>query len=482
MKIILSTLNARYHHASFGLRYLLANLGDLTSETKILEFTIKHNLEKAADEILSHNPQVVGLGVYIWNAVQTLDLVKAIRARNSSVKIVLGGPEVSYEAEEQELCQLADLTIQSEGDFKFREVCEAFLFRGEWPVQKIVRADLPAIGEIKFPYSLYTDEDIQNRTIYVEASRGCPYKCEYCLSSLDERVRNFKLDALLEEFRILIERGARGFKFVDRTFNLSAKISTAILDFFLKYRELDLDLHFEMVPDRLPEEIKHRLQQFRPGQIQLEVGIQTWSTKVSALVSRRQDYAKVCENLRWLKTETHAHLHTDLIAGLPGETLASFAEGFDTLVGLRPHEVQLGILKRLRGAPIARHTQEYALAFDVAPPYQVRSTSLISATEMTAIENMASFWSRIVNSGRFKKTVDVWFDELAAKNESVFWNFWRLSEHLQKHFQRSHSISLFELHREFETWLLQNRFSSLGLTSLNLGNGRRQELHLINHH
>lgn len=478
MKIVLSTLNARYHHSSFGLRYLHANLNYLASDTQILEFTIKHDLDLAADAILAKNPHIVGLGVYIWNTVQTLELVKKIRARNPTVKTVLGGPEVSYEAEEQELCQLADLTIQGEADLKFRKVCEDYFDRGKWPDQKILRADLPTISEIKFPYALYSDEDIKNRTIYVEASRGCPYKCEYCLSSLDKSVRNFALDSLLAEFQKLMDRGVRGFKFVDRTFNLSPKISTAILDFFLQYKHLDLDLHFEMVPDRLPDEIKSRLKQFRPGQIQLEVGIQTWNTTVSELVSRRQDFQKVRENLRWLKEETHAHLHTDLIAGLPGESLSSFAEGFDILARLRPHEIQLGILKRLRGAPIARHTKEYSLAFDAIAPYQVRSTSLISNAEMTELEIMASFWSRIVNGGRFKKTIEAWFDELQMREESVFWNFWKLSKYLHSRFQRSHSISLFDLQREFEAWLNQNRFTTLGLTSLNLGNGRRQELHL----
>src|SRR6476620_3810451 len=231
--ILISTLNARYSHCSFGLRYLYANMKKLQSETKILEFTISQNLRDIAESILDHSPKIVGFGVYIWNANQTKELVSLLKKVQPDLKIVLGGPEVSYETELQEICQLADLTIRGEADFLFYEVCHNYFHKSEWPAQKVISGILPEIKQIQLPYSHYSDEDIKNRVIYVEASRGCPYKCEYCLSSLDKSVRSFDLDLFLEEMHQLILRGTRQFKFVDRTFNLSIPTSTRILQFFL---------------------------------------------------------------------------------------------------------------------------------------------------------------------------------------------------------------------------------------------------------
>ena len=196
-------------------------------------------------------------------------------------------------------------------------------------------------------------------------------------------------------------RGARRFKFVDRTFNLKIDTSAAILDFFLG--KLDANpadppfVHFELIPDHLPEKLRGRIARFPAGTLQFEIGIQTFNETVQALISRRQDNDKAESHLRWLREHTAAHLHVDLIAGLPGEDLASFARGFDRLLALRPHEIQLGILKRLRGAPIARHTQAFALDFNPAPPYEVRATRDLDAPTMRRIARMAQAWDRVAN-------------------------------------------------------------------------------------
>ncbi|MCX7888030.1 MAG: radical SAM protein, partial [Verrucomicrobiae bacterium] len=340
--IVLTTLNARYTHCAFGLRYLYANLGTLRSRAKILEFNIHQRPLDIAETILAHKPKIVGFGVYIWNVTQSTEVVAVLKRLRPDLTIVLGGPEVSYAPDLPRICELADKIIPGEADLAFAAFC-----RGD-PLP----AAPPNLAELALPYDLYTDEDIAHRTLYVEASRGCPFKCEFCLSSLDPSVRRFPLEPLLSAVQRLFERGALRFKFVDRTFNLDVTTATTILEFFLERYRPGMFLHFEMIPDRFPPALRKLLQRFPPGVVQLEIGLQTFNEEVAARIGRRQDNAVAESNLRWLREQTGVHLHTDLVLGLPGETLQSIAVGFDRLVALRPHIIQVGILKRLRGAPI----------------------------------------------------------------------------------------------------------------------------------
>ncbi|MBC7370161.1 MAG: cobalamin B12-binding domain-containing protein, partial [Bdellovibrionaceae bacterium] len=245
--IILGTLNSTYQHCSFGLRYLYANLQELQPRAEMIEWTIHATPRNIVEKILSFNPKIVGFGVYIWNTTETYEVVSILKKVAPEVVIVLGGPEVSYETETQPICKTADYVIKGEADFLFYEFCKNIL-GGTKPEQKIISGALPDITKIKMPYDLYSDEDIKNRIVYVEVSRGCPYKCEYCLSSLDKVVRSFDLDKFLADMDALIAKGLRQFKFVDRTFNLSIQTSSKIMQFFLERIHLNLFLHFEMVP------------------------------------------------------------------------------------------------------------------------------------------------------------------------------------------------------------------------------------------
>ena len=221
-----------------------------------------------------------------------------------------------------------------------------------------------------------------HRVIYIEASRGCPFTCEFCLSSLDVPVRQFPLDPLLAAADKLLERGVRQFKFVDRTFNLNIAASRRILEFFLERQRPGLFVHFEMIPDRLPEALREVIAKFPPGALQFEVGIQTFDEAVSSNISRRQDYGRLADNLRFLREQTGVHVHADLIAGLPGETLESFAAGFDRLVAMGPQEIQVGILKRLRGTPIVRHDQAWEMVYSAHPPYEILRNKLLDFATM----------------------------------------------------------------------------------------------------
>jgi radical SAM superfamily enzyme YgiQ (UPF0313 family) len=382
-RIILATLNARYSHASLGLRCLLANLDvhgrpGLRAQAVLREYTVaRPSAEIVADLLTTLGdgggaPQVIGFGVYIWNVTQTLQVIRRLKTARPDVCVVLGGPEVSFETDQQAITAMADFVITGWGDVSFAKLCRALL-DGPPALMRIIPGEQPALTELALPYGEYSDDDLARRVLYVEASRGCPFTCEFCLSALDKTAWAFNLDRVLVALEGLYQRGARRFKFVDRTFNLKVEHSVGILEFFLgklaQAPEQALFLHFEVVPDRLPARLREVLARFAPGVLQLEVGVQTFNPQVQQLIARRQDNAATESNLRWLRTHTQAHLHADLIFGLPGEALASFAQGFDQLWAMQPHEIQLGVLKRLRGAPIARHDTVHAMVYDGQPPY-----------------------------------------------------------------------------------------------------------------
>lgn len=438
--IVLTTLNAKYIHAAFGLRYLMANLGGLKSRACIVEFDINQRPLDIAEVLLAREPQILGFGVYIWNVEQTQVVVAAIRKLRPDITIILGGPEVSYETDQQAIVQLADYVITGEADLKFAEVCSQLL-QGGLPGQKIISASLPEMSQLVLPYDLYGDEDIANRIIYIEASRGCPFTCEFCLSSLDVPVRSVELETFLGALASLIKRGVKQFKFVDRTFNLNLNTSRTILQFLLDRYEPGMFFHFEMVPDRLPEGLRDLVRKFPAGSLQFEVGIQTFNETVAGLISRRQKYDKLADNLRFLRSETEIHIHADLIVGLPGESIESFGAGFDRLIQLDPQEIQVGILKRLRGTPIVRHDDEWEMVYSDMPPYEILSTKLISFADMQRMRRFARYWDLVGNSGNFVQTAPL----LWLKTGSAFGGFMKWSDWLFAKTQRTHGVALIKL-------------------------------------
>ena len=434
--IILSTLNARYIHASLGLRYLLANMGELRPLTQLLEFIINSRPIDIVESLLENNPKIIGLGVYIWNAEETLQVVKLLKQISPETIIILGGPEVTYETQQQEIVTLADYVITGQADITFKKTCEGILDNKK-PLEKIIKAEHFKLNEIALPYDEYTDEDIKNRVIYVEASRGCPFKCEFCLSSLDKTVYPFDLDLFLAEMQKLFDRGVRSFKFIDRTFNLKIATSIKIMEFFLEKMQSDkVYLHFELIPDHLPEKLKSVMQRFPEDSLQFEIGIQSLNPEIQDIISRKQDDTKVHNNLNWIRQETNAHIHADLIIGLPGETQESFALGFNQLVAMNPHEIQVGVLKRLRGTPIIRHTNEYDMRYSPSAPYEILSNNIISFSTMQMLKRFARYWDMIANSGRFKHSKPLLLGEIP------FENFLSLSNWLHAETDQTHKIAL----------------------------------------
>jgi radical SAM superfamily enzyme YgiQ (UPF0313 family) len=506
--IVLTTLNAKFIHAAFGLRYLFANLGDLQPRAVIAEFDINLRPLDIVEALLAREPKIIGFGIYIWNVEETNEVIAAIKKVRPEIKIILGGPEVSYETEGQKIVEHADHVITGEADLKFAEVCRVLLSqnpltltlsreereqrnktaatserilnqpaselagdgntipplppgegRGEG-LPKIIAAKLPEFAQLALPYDFYTEADIAHRIVYVEASRGCPFTCEFCLSSLDIPVRQVPLDKFFAAMQKLLDRGLKQFKFVDRTFNLHIATSKAILEFFLARHQPGMFFHFELVPDRLPDELRAVIAKFPPGSLQFEVGVQTFNPEVGALISRRQNYERLADNFHFLRNETSVHIHADLIVGLPGETLESFAAGFDQLIAMGPQEIQVGILKRLRGTPIGRHDAEWQMVYHAQPPYEILQNKLLDFATMQRLRRFAKYWDLVGNSGNFISTAPlIWSVAqasrlcLSASNaaggtpalRSPFHAFLRFSDWLYAKIHRTDSIALARL-------------------------------------
>ena len=281
-QIVLATLNAKYIHAAFGLRYLMANLGALQCSACLAEFDINRRPLEIAEALLARNPRILALGVYIWNVAQTALVIGTVKRVRPDITVVLGGHEVSYETQQQPIVQLADYVICGEADLKFAELCRNLL-SGRTPAGKILTANPPDFSQLALPYDLYDEQDIAHRVIYVEASRGCPFSCEFCLSSLEIPVRQVPIPVLLEQLQRLFDRGVQQFKFVDRTFNLNLNVSQTLLEFFLERHQPGRFYHFEMIPDRLPAGLRELIARFPPGSLQFEVGVQTFNPQVAEL-------------------------------------------------------------------------------------------------------------------------------------------------------------------------------------------------------
>jgi hypothetical protein len=453
--IVLITINAKWIHPSFALRLLKANLGAYEKQAEILEFALRQPLAEKTAPILQASPRVLGISVAIWNHTAVIELLDALfqEWEKNGVKrpfIVLGGPEAASLPETAPLFQYADYVARGQGEYVFRELA-AFLLDGSGVLSlenlpsaeslsgKFIRAKPVAPQSLDPGYRLYTNEDVSRKLTYVEASRGCPFGCDFCLSALDQRVRFFPLQAFLKNMEDLLKRGARSFKFLDRSFNINADYARSILEFFLFHRDKIKFVHFEMIPSGFSPELREIIARFPPGTLRLEIGIQTFNEKTAMLINRKSDPAEEIETIAFLRRKTSALVHADLIAGLPAEDFASFAQGFDRLWLARPAEIQLGILKVLPSTPLARNAEKLGIVFSPNPPYEVIETSVLSREELDRVKNFARFWELIVNRR----------NGVLPENEPVFYRFLSIADKLRERFGRNWGIDKKELVEAF---------------------------------
>lgn len=403
LSIGIVTLNAKYIHTSLSLPYLRnaarrAGHGNVW----IQEFTINQPLWKIAAAILERKPDVLGLSVYIWNREQSFDLIDRLKKQRPGLSIVVGGPEVSFEP------QLSDevTLISGEGEKKWTE-CLGYLARGETPSREtrerwnLYGEDLP---ELAPPYTEEDAENVKGRIAYLETSRGCPYLCSFCLSARDKSVRYFDDPQQEKQIELLARAGARCVKFVDRTFNLKPARMQRLMAWLTRFE--DLTFHFEVVGDLLTDELLDFLETVPPGRFQFEIGIQTTGDETQGKIDRRQDNDRLFAALRRLVGQHRIHFHCDLIFGLPGESLEDCLKSFRDVLAIRPHELQLGFLKFLPGAPIRALIENHDYRFQSRPPYEVLSHRDLPAEAVIHLKKFTEVFDLFYNSRRFRFSLD----------------------------------------------------------------------------
>ncbi len=418
MKTILTTLNAKYIHTSLALRWLYVANKD-RFDISFKEYVIKEDVERIADELLASDPNIIGISVYIWNVEKSERLISILKERKPGLIIILGGPEVTYEPEFFLKHWNIDYIVSGEGEFVLGDLLNAIEnnqsteIEGISSIQNIsravVKADLNKLAELSSPYTLEEDKsDIKNRLVYFETSRGCPYQCQYCLSSLEKGVRYFPQEHIFGNLQYLIDNGAKQVKFLDRTFNLNKEHTKAVFDFLINNYRPNLSLQFEIYADLLTDETIDYLNNNLPANyFRFEIGIQSTYEPTNITVKRKQNFPLLADNIRKLMNGGKIDLHLDLIAGLPHETLERFIKSFNDVFDLKGKEVQLGFLKMLRGTALRRNADKYGYIYSKQAPYEIEGNNDISKEELDRIHDAEHALEKYWNSGKFSRTLNI---------------------------------------------------------------------------
>lgn len=418
MNVVLSTLNSKFIHSSLALRYLKA-YGEAHGQAyDIVEYTINMPVLHILSDVTEHDIDVLGFACYIWNIEMTLHVVDMVKAVRPDIKIVLGGPEVSFTADELlERCPNIDYIVQGEGEEAFHALVTALQLGNDGldPVIPGVRGrrdgsilgsleavEVSDLSSIPFPYTEEDMEDLEHKIIYYESSRGCPFSCQYCLSGNKNTVRFFPQERTLEELQWFIDHGVKQVKFVDRTFNCAPHHHRPLME-FMRDSDTDMNFHLEMEPELMTEWETNILCETPPGRIQIEVGVQSTHKKTLDAINRYNDWPYIQKSIRPIIQAGRTHVHMDLIVGLPHEDFNRFGQSFNDLFSLQPHALQIGFLKLLKGSGV-RRMREYKYVADPLAPYEVLSTHVLPYDDVRFLKYFEDVFERFYNSERFRTT------------------------------------------------------------------------------
>ncbi|WP_353092491.1 DUF4080 domain-containing protein [Tissierella praeacuta] len=418
MKIILSTLNSKFIHSCLAVRYLQGCVKDLI-DVDIKEYTINQNIDFIASDLYKLEPDIIGFSTYIWNLKETLNICKILKMVNPKLKIILGGPEVSFDGEKV-LAEnkFIDFIIYGEGEETFREFIKSIIdnedytniqgliySQGNIVIKNPPRPLIEDLNIIPSPYKNVGDE-FKNKIVYFESSRGCPFGCKFCLSSTIKGVRYFGIDRVKEELGNLIDGQVRQVKFVDRTFNANKKYAMEIMNFIIDKNPKDINFHFEVTAHLLDKEMLDFLSGVKEGLFQFEIGVQSTNLDTIEAIGRTTDFEKLRDITKKIKSYENIHQHLDLIAGLPYEGYDSFKKSFNDVYEIKPEKIQLGFLKLLKGSELRIDEVKYGFKYLDMPPYEVLENDFIKYSEIIKLKTIEDLVERYYNEGYFEHSLE----------------------------------------------------------------------------
>lgn len=453
MKTMLVAVNAKYIHTNLAIRYLYTYTKD-THDVDFIEFTIKDTLDHITNEILVTQSDLIGFSCYIWNIETIKKIVVKIKSIAPNIKILLGGPETSYDINYWFNTLPIDYLISGEGEYPFKLLLDKLAsnaslaeipqlhYRLEEKIASNKQEFIIPLDNLVSPYRLKSDlKNLSNRITYIESSRGCPYKCSYCLASLENHVRYFNIDFIKNEITYLMNNGAKVFKFLDRTFNARIQYAVDLFQFIIKHHQKGCVFQFEITGDLLDEEIINFLNNNAPmGLFRFEIGVQSTNDLTNHLILRKQNLEKLKKNIQLIQEGKRITLHLDLIAGLPKEDYKSFIKTFNDVFILRPHELQLGFLKMLRGTKIRQEANLYHYQYNDTAPYELISNEDLSTSDIQKIHTCEEMLEKYYNSHRFEKSINYIIDTYYQNNNYKFF------ENLGIYYKNNYSLIKHQTH------------------------------------
>lgn len=423
MKIILCALNAKYIHSNIAIRFIKGYCSSrINSDIELKEYTINNYVDDIVQDLFTQSPDVIAFSCYIWNIEMIRKISTVIKIIIPDIQIIYGGPEVTYNAEDLlRNFSDCDIVIRGEGEVTSSELYSA-LEKGN-PISNIngityrdtngqiisTQNRMPMdMKDLPFPYTDFNE--IQNRICYYEASRGCPFRCQYCLSSVEAGVRFAPIEKVRSELSVFLKQKVRQVKFVDRTFNARNTFAAQIIKFIIDNDNGITNFHFEIAADILTDDLLLLLKSARKGLFQLEIGVQSTNRKTLDAISRNGDFEKISRVTEKIKSYNNIHVHLDLIAGLPYEDINSFRSSYNDVYSLKPHQLQLGFLKVLHGSGMENLCSDYGIKYSPFAPYEILYTDCLSYDDVLYLKKIEDLTELYYNSNRFIHSIDYLVD------------------------------------------------------------------------
>ncbi|MTH54297.1 DUF4080 domain-containing protein [Bacillus mangrovi] len=463
MNIVLSTLNAKYIHTSLSIRYLKA-YAQPEFTPQLAEYTIKDPAINIVSDLMKRNPDVIGFSCYIWNIEETIKVIGMLKKIRPELVIVLGGPEVAYDAAEwMERIPGADYIVLGEGEQTFKQLLQAIeqnlpvstvkgvVYREDGKTRVQPQGNKLVLKELPSPYRFEEDlESLSKRVTYIETSRGCPFSCQFCLSSIEVGVRYFDREKIKDDIRFLMANGAKTIKFVDRTFNISRSYAMEMFQFLIDEHRPGTVFQFEITADIMRPEVIQFLNDHAPvGLFRFEIGVQSTNDETNDLVMRRQNFSKLARTVTMVKDGGKIEQHLDLIAGLPEEDYDSFKKTFNDVFAMRPEELQLGFLKMLRGTGLRLRADQHDYVYMDHSPYEILKNNVLSFDDISRIKQVEDVLEKYWNDHRMNETIEYlvrhvfpspfdFFQDFGTYWDEQGWS--RIGHQLEDLFKRLHSF------------------------------------------